>query len=367
MGDVRVIPVDGPDSVTDLTTALRAALAGGPAVLPVSATDPRRAAMVAHLAPDHPVEPDTALIIATSGSTGEPKGVLLSASALVASATATHTRLGGPGRWLLTLPAHHVAGAQVIVRSLLAGHDPVVREGSFATAAARLFENPGPYYTSLVPTQLLRLLDEPTLLDFDAVLVGGAAASPALVARARAAGIRVVTTYGMSETAGGCVYDGRPLDGVSVRVVGGEIQIAGPTLANGYRRGARFGPWFRTGDLGTVHPDGTLTVHGRADTVINTGGVKIAPAAVENALTAREDVAEVCVVAVPDEEWGDLVAAAVVPADPGHPPRVEALQETVRTVLGGQAVPRLVRFVPDLPLRGPGKIDHSAVRTMLTG
>lgn len=374
---VREIVLDGPSTVAELADALRAALDGsGPAVLPLSAADPRRAELLARMAPDRPVEPGTALIVATSGSTGAAKGVLLSSAALTASATATHARLGGPGRWLLTLPAHHVAGVQVIVRSLLAGHEPAVRTPAqtFAEAADQLFRGPGPYYTSLVPTQLGRLVEEPGVLRrFDAVLLGGAAAPAPLLDRARAAGIRVVTTYGMSETAGGCVYDGHPLDGVGVRIVDGLVELSGPTLASGYRldpdaTAASFtGGWFRTNDLGTLRPDGTLQVHGRADLVINTGGVKVAPTAVEDVLLAQSGVAEACVVDLPDEEWGQLVAAAVVPADPAAPPRAEDLRDAVRAALGGPSVPKLVRFTDALPLSGPGKADRSGVRAMLAG
>jgi o-succinylbenzoate---CoA ligase len=374
---LRVVALDGgPGTVAELTGALRAALDGaGPAVLPLSAVDPRRDELVARMAPQTPVEPDTALVIATSGSTGEAKGVLLSASALTASANATHARLGGPGRWLLTLPATHVAGVQVIVRSLLAGHAPLVRDPSqtFADAADQVLASPGPHYTALVPTQLARLVDTPALRRFDAVLLGGAATPPALLDRARQAGVRVVTTYGMSETAGGCVYDGHPLDGVGVRVTSGVVELSGPTIANGYRldreaTSAVFADgWFRTGDLGVVHADGTLEVHGRADSVINTGGVKVAPSAVEDVLAAQPGVAEACVVDLPDNEWGQLVAAIVVPTDPAAPPAVEALRAAVRAALGGPSVPKLIRFTDALPLRGPGKVDRSGVRAVLMG
>jgi O-succinylbenzoic acid--CoA ligase len=323
------------------------------------------------MAPDEPVLPGTAVVVTTSGSTGAAKGVELSAAALTASAAATHARLGGPGQWLLTLPPHHIAGVQVIVRSLLAGLPPVIRGSqTFADAVASM--NGPRRYTSLVPTQLLRLLDETAGLDalrtFDAVLLGGAATPAPLLARARAAGVTISTTYGMSETAGGCVYDGKPLDGVRVRLDDGVIHLAGPMLASGYRldpsatAAAFAGGWFRTTDLGELHPDGTLSVLGRADFVINTGGVKVAPSAVEAALATHPGVAEACVVDLPSEEWGQLVAAAVVPADPASPPEVSTLRDTVREQLGAPAVPKLVRFADHLPLRGPGKVDRDQVK-----
>ncbi|HWM01178.1 MAG TPA: o-succinylbenzoate--CoA ligase [Actinophytocola sp.] len=372
---MREILLDGPAGVDELVDALRAALDGaGPAVLPLSAADPRLAELRARMSPDRPVEPGTAVVVTTSGSTGEAKGVLLTAAALRASATATHARLGGPGRWLLALPAQHIAGVQVIVRALLAGAPPVVSTGpfrpqAFADAAGRLTGSPR--YVSLVPTQLARLLDagDTTLRTFDAVLLGGAATPAALLERAMDAGVRVVTTYGMSETAGGCVYDGRPLDGVGVRLAGGLVELSGPMLASGYRlapaaTAAAFRDgWFRTTDLGELRADGSLAVLGRADFVINTGGVKVVPAAVEDVLTAQPGVAQACVVDLPSAEWGQLVAAAVVPAGP--PPAVADLEDAVRAALGGPAVPRRLRFVDALPARGPGKVDRPAVRELL--
>lgn len=325
------------------------------------------------MAPDEPTLPGTAVVVATSGSTGAPKGVELSASALSASAVATHARLGGPGQWLLTLPAHHIAGVQVIVRSLLAGYAPVLR-GTQAFASAVASMTGARRYTSLVPTQLVRLLDDPVGLDalrtFDAVLLGGAATPAPLLERARAAGVPVWTTYGMSETAGGCVYDGRPLDGVRVRLVDGVVELAGPVLASGYRldpaatASAFVDGWFRTTDLG-VWEDGSLSVVGRADFMINTGGVKVAPAAVEAVLSAQPGVAEVCVVGLDSDEWGQMVAAVVVPAGPV--PDVSSLLAAVRARLGGPATPKVVRFVSSLPLQGPGKIDRIGVKDLLRG
>ncbi len=362
---VREIQLDGTTGVAELVDALRAALDGGPAVMPVSAVDPRLGSLRRQLAPDEPVEPGTAVVVATSGSTGSAKGVVLSASALRASASATHSRLGGPGRWLLALPAQHVAGIQVIVRSLLSGTEPAVFSQTFADVPDDV------RYVSLVPTQLARLPDLGVLRRFDAVLVGGAAAAKPLVARALSAGVRVVTTYGMSETAGGCVYDGVPLSGVRVRIVDGVIELAGPMLATGYRRSptetaaAFVDGWFRTSDLGVLHADGSLEVLGRADAMINTGGVKVSPAAVEAVLAAQPGVAEACVVDLPDAQWGQLVAAMVVPVDPSRPPVVSELAGAVRAALGAPAVPKVVRFAGDLPSRGPGKVDRSGVRTLL--
>ncbi len=397
--------VTGP--VQDVARALRAALDGsGPAVAPVVGAPPG----------DLPgrVPDGVALVLTTSGSTGVPRRVLLDADAVLASAHATHARLGGPGRWVLTLPAQHVAGLQVIVRSLLAGGEPVVvPAGHFdpvATAAAiAAARGDGPLYGSVVPTQLHRILADgvpdaarAAWAGLDAVLVGGAAAAPALLDRARAAGIRVVTTYGMTETAGGCVYDGVPLDGVRVRVSRGDsdgdgdgiVQIAGPVLARGYlppdddafvlADGER---WFCTSDVGEM-ADGVLRVRGRADDVVVSGGVNVVPSAVEAVLAGLG--LEACVVGVPDEEWGQIVTAVV--ASPGAVDRlspgamdrsspgamdgsspgamdgsspgavdVAVVRAAVAARLGAAAAPRSVIVVDALPRRGPGKVDRAAV------
>jgi o-succinylbenzoate---CoA ligase len=319
-------------------------------------------------------ETGAALAVTTSGSTGEPKTVLLGADALTTSAELTHARLGGPGRWLLALPTTHIAGIQVLVRSAVAGVEPGVmdladgfRASDFAVAARPVLATPGRHYTALVPTQLGRLVatEGPGLAaarQFDGVLIGGSATPPALLERSRRLGVRVVTTYGMSETSGGCVYDGLPLDGVRVRLADdGRIEIGGPVLALGYQGGEPFGEWFRTGDLGRVRADGTLEVLGRADDMIISGGENIAPAKVERALTAQPGVREACVVGLADPEWGQVVAAAVVPEDPGDPPDADELCAAVGEAVGRFAMPKRVVFLPELPLRGPGKVDRRAV------
>jgi O-succinylbenzoic acid--CoA ligase len=328
------------------------------------------------MAPEEPAEPGTAVVIATSGSTGAPKGVLLSVRALTASAEATHARLGGPGHWLLATPAHYIGGLQVLVRSLLAGTEPAVLPGTgfrpddFAAAAAAL-RGGGPRYTALVPTQLVRLLDDggaglAAAKTFDAIVVGAAATSAALRERAADAGVRIVPAYGMSETASGCVYDGFPLDGVRVDVSGDRIRIAGDVLAHGYRLRPDLtaesfsGGWFTTSDRGVRHDDGRIEVLGRADDMINTGGVKVSANAIERCLTAQPGVRDACVVGVPDPEWGEAVVALVVPdGEPGD------LRAAVRAELGAAATPKRVEFGTELPLRGPGKIDRAAVRARL--
>jgi O-succinylbenzoic acid--CoA ligase len=389
---MREILLDGrPPSVAELGKALAAAMDGdGPAVLPLDAASPGLAGLRAAMAPDVPVEPDTAVVITTSGSTGEAKGVLLSAAALRASASATHDRLGGPGRWLLATPAQYVGGLQVLVRAASAGCAPGVvdlsvpfRSASFAEAAAPVLAGDGPHYTAMVPTQLRRLLDEggaglAAVRAFDAVIVGAAATPATLAEQAHDAGITAVPAYGMSETASGCVYDGRPLDIVDLRLADrdaegvGRVELAGPMLAGGYRLAPELTAtafadgWFRTGDAGRLDADGRLEVLGRTDDLINTGGVKVAPVLVERVLAAQHGVREVCVVGLPDERWGQAVAAAVVAADPADPPDEGLLADAVRGAVGRTAVPKRFGFVDRLPLRGPGKVDRKAIRALLS-
>ncbi|MCW2779328.1 MAG: AMP-dependent synthetase and ligase [Frankiales bacterium] len=326
---------------TPTLATLAAALDGtGPALLTDSSPH-----VVAALRPQDGVDDDVAVVVPTSGSTGVPKGVLLTAEALLASANAALERLGGPGRWLLAIPPTHVGGLQVLVRSLVAGLDPVVLPPGPFTATS-LDGVSGCRYTSLVPTQLGRL--RPGALEaFEAVLLGGAAAPPGLPPN-------VVPTYGMSETSGGCVYDGVPLPGVEVDVRE-RVRLRGPTLAAGYRDGAPLldaDGWFTTGDVGAL-VDGRLVVHGRADDVVVTGGEKVAPAAVEAALLTHPDVREVAVVGAPDPEWGQRVVAHVV-----GDVTLEQAREWVAERLGRVAAPRELRRWDALPQLANGKVDR---------
>ena len=355
------------------------------------------------------VPPRADLVLRTSGSTtGTGRLIAMSAAALAASARATHERLGGPGTWLLPLPAHHVAGLQILVRSLLSGTAPVVVDASTGFSPTALAEalrsvraptdpavgsNAPRLYTSLVPTQLVRVLRDPAasraLAEADAVLLGGAAADTALLARARRAGITVVTSYGMSETGGGCVYDGRPLGGVELAIQdpdadgAGRILISGPVLAEGYLHPADRMPGaaedfhesagrrlLATSDRGRLRPDGRLEVLGRLDDVIITGGVKVEPRRVEEALTSIDAVAEACVVGLPDEQWGSVVAAAVV-LEPGGQRGGSnrwdsaALRTTARGRLDGAHTPKRVVALEALPLRPSGKVDRRAVARLI--
>lgn len=361
MRELRVVPaLPGPE----LSRALLAALDGsGPAVLPLSTDAAEAARVLDAVRPDEPLADDeVCLVVPTSGSTGVPKGVLLTAACLTASATAAQDRLGGPGVWHLALPVTHIGGLQVLLRALLSTGEPTV--GSFEQATAAL--PAGRRYCSLVPTQLARLLAAGSagLPSYDAVLVGAAATPRALLERATAAGVRVVTTYGMSETSGGCVYDGVPLDGVEVSFVDGRIRLSGEVVARGYRRQPELtdagfdGRTFTTGDTGRL-VDGRLVVEGRVDDLINTGGEKVAPLAVEAALATHEGVAEVAVLGVADHEWGQRVVAVVVPRGAGL--TLQQARDRVAEQVSRVAAPRELRLVAALPVLPSGKIDRAAL------
>ncbi|MBW9214040.1 AMP-binding protein [Mumia sp. zg.B53] len=315
------------------------------------------------------------LTIRTSGSTGRPKDVLLSRRAVTASVRATHARLGGPGQWLLDLPPQYVAGVQVLARSVLGGTPPVVASEHSGLEAAIGAMTGERRYASLVPTQLHRLAEAgrlDLLARLDAVLVGGAALDPSLRARAAEAGVRVVRTYGMSETAGGCVYDGVPLDGVAVRIdVDRRIWIGGGVLFDGYDGDPRAtaealqGDWLRTHDLGRLDDDGRLTVLGRVDDVVISGGVNVALPRVAEAVRGLEGVAEAEAVGVADDEWGQVVVAVVAPAAGSVAPALDALRDGVEAAgLPRSWAPRRIVVVPEIPVLEHGKVDRLAVRRL---
>ena len=383
---MHALLLSGPDGAARLAGPLAEALDGtGPAILPLDAglPAPRLRRLLDAFRPDVVVgadgdatfrsdgggaAADTAVIVGTSGSTGEPKGVELSAAALLHSAGASLARVGAlPGeRWLCCLPVTHVAGLQVLVRSHVAGTEPAVAPA----ATARALAESGCAHISVVPTQLVRLLAEPggadALAGFSSVLVGGAAAAAGLLARAAAAGVPAVTTYGMSETCGGCVYDGVPLDGVRVRAGDdGLLRISGPVLMNRYYGGADLNEEFVTSDLGYIS-NGLVTVRGRADDVINTGGHKVVPGEVAAALESCPAVREVVVVGRPDPEWGERIVAVVVPADPADPPSLELLRMHVRERLPRYASPSEVVLAEAIPVLPSGKPDLASLRKART-
>lgn len=358
---MRLVPAT-PDAVLSALTSL---LDGtGTAFAPVP-EEPAAAERVRQaVAPDEPLEPDTGVVLATSGSSGEPKGVLLSTSALVASATATHERLGGPGQWLLPMQPYFVGGLQVLTRSVLAGYAPVVASDhpSFSVGAKAMT---GPRrYTAMVPTQLARYLEtEPDALrSFDAIVLGGAAMSVELKAKTAAAGVTAIPAYGMTETGSGCVYGGVPLAGTSLRFedepAEGRILISGPTLFSGYRLQPELTAevlrdgWFRTQDRGRL-VDGRLQVIGRLDDVVISGGVNVTLTAVQARLLEHPAVTEAVVLGVPDAEWGARVVAFVV-----GEPSVDELRDFVGEVLPRTWAPREVVRLDRLPMLASGKVDR---------
>lgn len=311
------------------------------------------------------------IVVRTSGSTGEPKDVVLSHAAVLASARASLARLGGPGGWVQSMPVTGVGGLQVLVRSALAGLEPVYSADhpSLPEAIALI---PGERrYASLVPTQVHRLVEAgetDALRSLDALLIGGASVSPDLVEALD--GVRVVRTYGMSETAGGCVYDGLPLEGVRLRIDDdGQVLIGGTVLFDGYADAAatnrvmRDG-WFATADLGEM-VDGRLRVTGRSDDVAISGGVNVPLPAVTRTLRGLEGVRDAIALGLPDDEWGARVVAFVVPSDAVclDGLRLDQLRDAVEAAgLPRTWAPRDVVLLDELPLLPGGKIDRVRLR-----
>lgn len=378
-------------------------LPGGPVTELTAVTHPASA-------PASGAAPGPALVVHTSGSTGTPKAVALSASALTTSARSTERFLHGPGQWLLALPHTHIAGAQVILRSLQAGTEPIVHTGAFSadsfTQVAQKLTSDLPLYVSLVPTQLVRILQSRRATQvarrFATILLGGAAISPALLERAHDARLNIVRTYGMSETGGGCVYDGVPFDAVTLTLdAQSRVMISGPVLADGYVRieqrdpgrdndlaitpidhpagavppGAPsgfYGDTFLTSDLGSI-TDGVLSVMGRADDVFISGGVNVSPLRVENvALRELEPlgVAEVVLTSLPDPEFGER-AVLLMAGSSSSFAQLSPVELTIRvksllvdTELGPAELPHRTWLVDRIPLKGIGKPDRRAARDL---
>lgn len=358
------------------------------------------------------LETDASIDIETSGSTGVPKRVRVSARALRASAGATEARIGA-GQWVLALPTSYIAGMQMLVRSVLAGTQPVTmphgpfRTRDFVAATARLM---GPGYVSLVPAQLRSLLGDPggpeALAEYAAVLVGGQRVAADLVEACAATGVNLVRTYGSTETSGGCVYEGYPLDGVRLRIEGGEVQVSGPMLADGYvdARGAlvenqvfivdRGIRWYRSGDLGRLSAEGELTITGRADRVFISGGVNVSLDRLETVLRTVPGLERAVAIAVPNERWGQASvvfvaggrnrapeSAALGAGPAGQPTAVtefgtESVSSRERELLaaaraaaeleiGPAAKPAAVRIIAELPVTPSGKTDYEQLARAL--
>ena len=395
----------GEAGVAVLMPALANAMNGaGPAiaVLPGSGSAAYRAMIRAAVVPGEPVASEVAVVASTSGSTGRPAGVLLPATALRAAAKAFTARSAHPAghQWVAALPLHHAGGLMVAVRSVQAGTTPVavaslggaarftVDAFARATAGARAHSRADgrPLAVSLVPA-MLAALDEAgstgwdLLAQYDTVLVGGSAVPPALVNRLLRSGVPVATSYGMTETCGGVVFDGRPLSGVEVEADSdGRLTISGAQVALGYRDGREQDRWsigrdgrrrFRTDDVGHVDPDGSVRVQGRVDDVVQVAGTSVSLSAVRAHLTDDHRVTQAEVVALDDPAWGSHLVAAVVPADAERSGPDEALAEelaiAVEAALGRAARPREVHMVSGLPTMESGKVDRRAVQDWAQG
>ena len=301
-------------------------------------------------------EPGDAVCCLTSGSSGTPKVAVLTLDAVLASAVRTNEMLGATAAsstWLSCLPWAHIGGMAVMLRSMLCGIPLEVLPHFDAQAVTALAERGAATHTSLVLTALNRI--DPSL--FAAILLGGAAPPEHRPSN-------VIATYGMTETGSGVVYDGRPLRDVTVAVdpATSGLLIKSPTQLRSYRNGSQpftIGPdgtagWLVTGDAGAVAGDGTVSVVGRIDEVIVTGGEKVHPLVVERALAASPDVAEVCVWKRPDPEWGERVVAYVV-AKPGTAVSLESLRSEVEHLAPWER-PKEVILVSELPRTASGKV-----------
>ena len=345
----RLVAIDrpgGPEFVDDVLRIWDA----GDAVFPVDQRLPAEAksALLRTMRVGEAVEEGDALVMATSGSTGTPKGVVLTHDAVTASAEATSARLGvtPEDHWLACLPLSHVGGLSVVTRALHTHTRLTVLPGFEATAV----DESGATLVSLVATTLRRIHPE----RFRTIVLGGGrppADRPP----------NTVTTYGMTETGSGVVYDGVPLDGVDVDVAAdGEIRLRGPMLLRCYRDGSSpvdADGWLATGDLGRWLDDGRLHVDGRRGDMIVTGGENVWPEAVEAALADHPAVAEVLVRGVDDPEWGQVVEAVVVPA--GDPPTLDALRDHVKAHHPAFMAPKRLALASALPRTALGKLRRT--------
>jgi o-succinylbenzoate---CoA ligase len=374
---LRAIALPAPEAAV----AIAEAWAEGVAVLPLDPAAPpdARARVLARLRPTElldgdgrraltdgePAQPGTAAVVATSGTTGEPKGVVLAHAALEASARAVSAALDttSADRWLACVPLHHVAGLSILVRARVAGCElevhPRFDVAAVAAAAGRAT------LVSLVPTTLSRLLADPAgraaLPRFRSILLGGGPIPLATLAEARTLGADVHTTYGLTETCGGVVHDGHALPGVDLRAApDGEVLVRGPMVLTGLRPAELPSPldadgWLHTGDAGHVDAaTGLLTITDRLRDLVITGGVNVSPTAVERVLATVAGVADVAVAGAPDDEWGERVVAWVVARDPV--PTLAALRAAATERLGAAHAPRQLVLVEELPRSASGKL-----------
>ncbi|MDC7107851.1 o-succinylbenzoate--CoA ligase [Corynebacterium afermentans] len=374
---LELLPVD-PANPLAIMPALEEALTGQRTLLTVPANDTARTNLLRNtLKPGAPIDDDIALVVSTSGSTGKPKGAMLTPANLISSADATHQALGGEGQWLLAMPAAYIAGIQVLIRSMVAGVEPAYVDltrgfnvGEFAARAHELARTGERTYTALTPMQLAKatstLKGIDALRTFSAVLVGGAATNPRLLDSARKLRINVVTTYGSSETSGGCVYDGRPIAGAHVKIQDGRIHLGGPMVARGYHNFDSpdlQGGWFRTSDAGELD-GGVLTVLGRTDNVISSGGLKLHPEVLEEELLLIDGVTAATVIGKDDDRFGQRICAAYT-GSATVPDILDALADAEDAGrIAHWQIPKELKVVAALPQLGPGKVDRAAVKEL---
>ena len=377
---VRIPVPSGPAGLDALAEPLRAALSGtGPAIAPIpvvtaTTSDAYVRSLLRATAPDEPLEDDrTAVVLATSGSTGNPKGVLLSTDGL----SSLNPWRDEPGTWVAAIPLTSAGGLNVLTRALapgctyvgvdsLAGARPFTPAG-FAAATTTAVTHGLPLRTSLVPAQVRRLLGDAqgveALQACTTILVGGAGLDAQLRDAAAVHGISLISTYGMTETCGGCVYDGTPLEGVTVHIdSASRVTLGGPSTALGYRRqpaltAAHFtDDGFLTSDLGEVR-DGTLRILGRVDDVVTVNGVNVSVTAIEALLRTSTNVSDCAVIALDDPERGSRLIAFICGADIDS----EALGDLVTQRLGAAARPRAFTTIEQLPTLPGGKTDRQAL------
>lgn len=309
----------------------------------------------------------TVLAVHTSGTGALPKLVELDRAAIIAAVASSSLALDATSgdRWLCCLPLAHIGGLLVLLRAVLL-RAPVTVHPRFDPAAVA---SATADFVSVVPTMLLRLLDSHVdLTRFRAILVGGAAVRPDLRRRARRAGAHVIETYGLTETCGGVVYDGRPLPRIEIRIVVGQVELRGPTSMRAYRddpqrTATTLSPdgWLRTGDAGRLDAEGALHLIGRLDDLITSGGEKVWPQEVEEALSTHPKVADVAVAGRPDAEWGQRVVAFVAPSDPERPPSLGELRDHASATLARFKAPRELVLVTSLPRTASGKVRRAAL------
>jgi O-succinylbenzoic acid--CoA ligase len=387
--------------VLKLASVIGPALDGtGPAIAPMAAgSESFTTKTLEALRPDdsrYPLESsDIAIVSATSGSTGTPKGVMLSQQALAASASAFGNRFGTNNRWVVSMPAHRIAGIMVLVRSWFHNSpfeiDPSVggartfEAAAFAATTMRAVRESNmdgrALMVSLVPTQIARLLESgsvgiESLQSYDLVLSGAATTSQPMLNKLRELGIKVSVSYGMTETCGGCVFDGRPLDGVNISlgtkddIEPGRVTISGPVAASGYRLRpdldavSFISGQIQTHDVGKLDSSGLLHILGRLDDVVTVGGVNVALSAVESLIRHHPAIEDVAVIDLQDELWGSIPIAYAVTrtyiSDTSN--LISEIQSTIRDQIGRAAVPRTLQFVSSLPMLDSGKIDRISLR-----